>query len=55
MFADWDKPAACYSAMGQTTTNFWNPTTGRKQPVPRHGEIDNQLARNIMKHLGIKP
>jgi len=27
---------------------------GQKQPVPRHTEIDNLLAKHIKKYLGIK-
>lgn len=34
---------------------YLNPATGQKQPVPRHSEIDDHLARHIMKYLGIKP
>ncbi len=33
---------------------FINPATGRKQPVPRHAEINETLARHILKHLGVK-
>ncbi len=32
---------------------FFNPATGKKQPVPRHNEIDNQLAKHIRKFLGL--
>jgi len=32
---------------------YINPKTGQKQPVPRHSEIDNDLARHIKKYLGI--
>ena len=32
---------------------YINPATGQKQPVPRHSEIDNALARHIKKHLGL--
>jgi mRNA interferase HicA len=32
---------------------YYNPKTGLKQPVPRHIEIDNQLAAHIIKYLGI--
>ncbi|MBN1674085.1 MAG: type II toxin-antitoxin system HicA family toxin [Kiritimatiellae bacterium] len=32
---------------------YLNPRTGQKQPVPRHTEIDNALARHICKYLGI--
>ncbi len=30
---------------------YKNPTTGKKQPVPRHNEIDENLARHIIKEL----
>jgi mRNA interferase HicA len=33
---------------------YLNPTTGQKQPVPRHTEIDNALAKHIKKYLGLK-
>ena len=28
---------------------YMNPKTGKKQPVPRHREIDENLARHILK------
>jgi len=30
---------------------YANPKTGKKQPVPRHSEIDENLARHIIKIL----
>jgi len=33
---------------------YANPKTGQKQPVPRHTEIDNALARHIRKYLGLE-
>jgi mRNA interferase HicA len=33
---------------------FINPATGQRQPVPRHSEIDEALARHILKYLGIE-
>lgn len=30
---------------------YRNPATGRQQPVPRHAEIDDNLARHILKFL----
>jgi hypothetical protein len=33
---------------------YFNPTTGQKQPVPRHSEIDDALAKHIKKYLGLK-
>jgi predicted RNA binding protein YcfA (HicA-like mRNA interferase family) len=32
---------------------YLNPATGQKQPVPRHREIDEALAKHIRKFLGI--
>jgi hypothetical protein len=32
---------------------YLNPANGKKQPVPRHMEIDDHLARHIKRHLGI--
>ncbi|MBV5310644.1 type II toxin-antitoxin system HicA family toxin [Chromatium okenii] len=32
---------------------FLNPINGKKQPVPRHSEIDDQLVKHIRKHLGL--
>ena len=30
---------------------YRNPATGKKQPVPRHAEIDDNLAKHILKEL----
>lgn len=30
---------------------YKNLTTGKKQPVPRHNEIDENLAKHIVKEL----
>jgi len=32
---------------------YVNPKTGRRQPVPRHAEIENEVARHIRKFLGL--
>ena len=32
---------------------FFNPTSRRTSTVPRHREIDDQLARKICRDLGI--
>ena len=32
---------------------FFNPSNGKKQPVPRHREIEDQLAKHIKKYLGL--
>ncbi len=34
---------------------YVNPSTGQKQPIPRHREIDDALAKHIRKYLGIAP
>lgn len=33
---------------------YLNPKTGQKQPVPRHTELDEGLARHIRKYLGLE-
>jgi mRNA interferase HicA len=33
---------------------YINLLTGQKQPVPRHHEIDDALAKHIKKFLGLK-
>jgi predicted RNA binding protein YcfA (HicA-like mRNA interferase family) len=30
---------------------YLNPHTGKKQPIPRHNEIDEHLAKHILKEL----
>jgi mRNA interferase HicA len=32
---------------------YLNPGNGKKQPVPRHGDIEEILARHIKKYLGL--
>ena len=33
---------------------YVNTKTGKKQPVPRHSEIDEYLARHIVRFLGLE-
>ena len=33
---------------------YWNQANGRRQPVPRHTEIDEHLARHIKRYLGLE-
>ena len=33
---------------------YYNPANGCKQPVPRHNEIADTLARHIIRYLGIE-
>lgn len=36
--------------------SWWgNPSLNKRSSVPRHTEINNDLARKICKDLGIKP
>jgi mRNA interferase HicA len=30
---------------------YKNPATGKRQPIPRHDEIDESLAKHIIKEL----
>ncbi len=32
---------------------YLNQANGKKQPVPRHSEIDDHLVRHIKKYLGL--
>lgn len=32
---------------------FLNPNNGKKQPVPRHPEIEETLVKHIKKYLGV--
>ena len=34
---------------------YINPSTGQKQPVPRHAEIDNALAKHIKPFHSLRP
>jgi len=33
---------------------YMNPATGKKQPVPRHTEIEDSLVKHIRKYLGLE-
>jgi mRNA interferase HicA len=33
---------------------YMNPSTGNKQPVPRHTEIEDSLVKHIRKYLGLE-
>ena len=33
---------------------YVNTKTGKKQPVPRHSEIDEHLERHILRYLGLQ-
>lgn len=38
---------------GGSHSIYWNPQTGRREPVPRHSEIPDILARKICRSLEI--
>ena len=38
---------------GSRHSVFWNPVNRRLSTVPRHGEIDDDLARKICRDLGV--
>jgi mRNA interferase HicA len=40
---------------GGSHSIYWNPATGRREPVPRHNEIPDLLARKICRALEISP
>jgi mRNA interferase HicA len=33
---------------------YMNPASGKKQPVPRHTEIEDSLVKHIRKYLGLE-
>jgi mRNA interferase HicA len=33
---------------------YVNQKSGKKQPVPRHSEIDEHLAKHILRYLGLE-
>jgi mRNA interferase HicA len=39
---------------GKRHSKYRNTVTGKKTTVPRHTEIDNDLAKDICKQLGIE-
>jgi len=47
------KEGCIFLRSGSRHDIYINPKTGQKQPVPRHSEIDNALAKHIKKYLGI--
>jgi len=39
---------------GSRHDKYLNPANGKKQPIPRHTEIDDHLVRHTLKYLGLK-
>jgi hypothetical protein len=48
-----NRPANAKVFLGRDTMHDWyrNPRTGAAQPVPRHREINDHLARHILNKL----
>ncbi|MFT5465061.1 MAG: mRNA interferase HicA [Verrucomicrobiales bacterium] len=38
---------------GGSHTIYWNPSTGRREPIPRHTEIPDRLCKKICKALEV--
>ena len=43
-----------FYAEGAKHSKVRNKATGKKSTVPRHTEIDNDMARDICKQLGVQ-
>ena len=48
-----EKDGCVFVRHGTNHDIYFNPSTGQKQPVPRHKEIDNTLAKHIRKYMGL--
>ncbi len=48
-----EKDGCVFLRAGANHDLYMNPANGNKQPVPRHTEIDNNLAKHIRKYLGL--
>ncbi|MDH4129149.1 MAG: type II toxin-antitoxin system HicA family toxin [Spirochaetota bacterium] len=50
---DLEKAGCTLLRHGSKHDVYINPANGKKQPVPRHSEIHNQLVKHIKKQLGL--
>lgn len=48
-----NKNGCIFVRHGDAHDIYTNPETGRNVPVPRHREVDDILAKEICKELGI--
>ncbi len=48
------KDGCILSRSGARHDIYSNPATGKKQPVPRHTEIEDSLVKHIRKYLGLE-
>ena len=51
LIRDIEKNGCVFVMSGANHDIYLNPRTGKKQPIPRHREIDESLARHIKKIL----
>jgi mRNA interferase HicA len=51
LIRDIEKNGCVFLRSGANHDIYLNPRTGTKQPIPRHCEIDEGLAKHIKKHL----
>ena len=54
MIRDLERAGCVLVRHGARHDIYRNPATGQQQPVPRHDEIDNDLAKHIKKFLGLE-
>ena len=47
------KDGCIFLRSGANHDIYINPHTGKKQPIPRHSEIDPSLVKHIRKYLGL--
>ena len=47
-----EKAGCIFLRHGANHDIYLNPKNGQKQPVPRHKEVDEHLAKHIKKYLG---
>lgn len=48
-----ENQGCCLLRHGSNHDIYINSKNGNKQPVPRHSEIDDPLAKHIRKYLGL--
>ena len=54
MIRDLERAGCILVRHGARHDIYRNPATGQQQPIPRHDEIDNDLAKHIKKFLGLE-
>ena len=50
----WEAHGRPFKREGGSHSIYWNPASGRREPVPRHTEIPDLLVRKICKALEIQ-